>query len=143
LRQLKQQVGADAFWLDPRQRPEELCRRVVWSFHGYTREASRLLGTREAIAAEIEALTAGPLLVVQTSPPEGTVIPAGPRCVIVRGLVAPGATVRLNRQPVPNVRPSGYLFAAHFLSDKNPNIRVDVEHAGRQRTVERHFEVAD
>ena len=37
LRALKERVGSDAHWLDPRQRPLELCRRVIWDFCGYTR----------------------------------------------------------------------------------------------------------
>ena len=143
LAQLKQRVGADAFWFDPRQRPLELCRRVIWSFHDYTRDPRRLLETRRAIAEEIESLEGEPLLVVQTSPPEGTNIPAGPRQVIVRGLTTPGAAVTLNDQPVENVRESGYFFAAHFLPDEDPVIRVTVEHQGQKRTVVRSFTVSD
>jgi len=73
LRQVKLRAGEEAFWLDPRQRPLELCRRVIWSFHEYTRNPDLMLGTRRAIAEELEALQAEPRLVVQTSPPEGTV----------------------------------------------------------------------
>jgi hypothetical protein len=141
--QLKKRVGSDAFWLDPRQRPLELCRRVVWSFHDHTRDAGRLLETRRVIAEEIEALQSDPLLVVQTSPPEGTVVPAGPRAVIVRGLVAPGANVTLNGRPVGNRRPSGYFSATHFLPDTQPVIRLTAEFQGHTRTVERHFPVTD
>ena len=101
LHAIKEQVGQDAFWLDPRQRSLELCRRVIWSFHDYTRDPNVLLETRRAIAEEIESLQSAPLLVVQTSPPEGTPIPAGPRMVNVRGLVPPGATVKLNGEPCP------------------------------------------
>ncbi len=56
LRSIKEQVGEDAFWLDPRQRSLELCRRVIWSFHDYTRDPNILLETRRAIAEEIESL---------------------------------------------------------------------------------------
>ena len=45
LRTIKEQVGQDAFWLDPRQRSLEFCRRVIWSFHDYTRDPHVLLET--------------------------------------------------------------------------------------------------
>ncbi len=145
LAEIKQRVGKEASWLEPRQRSLELCRRVIWSFHDYTRDSDLMLDTRRAIAEEIEALQAGPLLVVQTSPPEGTEIPAGPRHVNIRGLVSPGATVTVNGEPITdeNVRPSGYFFHFHFLPDDNSTITVAVEHAGRERTVERKFKLTE
>lgn len=143
LRQVKQRTGADAFWLDPRQRSLELCRRVIWSFHEYTRDARLMLDTRRAIAEEIEALQAEPQLVVQTSPPEGTVVPAGPRAVNVRGLAPAGAKVTINGEAVTNARPSGYFCRAVFLADNQPTITVTVEHAGKKTSATRVFKLAD
>jgi len=143
LAQIKKKIGKEASWLDPRQRPLELCRRVVWSFYEYTRDASVMLDTRLAIAREIEQLSAGPLLIVQTSPPEGTVVPSGPRNIGVRGLVQPGAKVTLNGKPVRNVRPSGYFLQAYFMPANNPTITITVEHNGRKRTTERVFKLID
>jgi hypothetical protein len=143
LRQIKAQAGESAFWLDPRQRPLELCRRVIWSFHDHTRDARRLLETRQAIAEEIEAMQTEPLLVVQTSPPEGTVVPAGPRAVNVRGLALPGAKVFLNHQVVKHTRPNGYFCEAVFLADNQPTIAVSIEHRGQKRSTVRTFQLAD
>jgi len=143
LRQFKAQAGPDAFWLDPRQRPLELCRRVIWSFHDHTRDPQVLLDTRRAIAEEIEALQAEPRLVVQTCPPEGTLVPAGPRAVNLRGLAPPGAKVMLNGRLLNNVRPSGYFCHAVFLGDNQPRVEVTVEHGGRKRSVVRTFKLTD
>ena len=143
LRQIKTQAGPDGHWIDPRQRPLELCRRVIWSFHDYTRDPRVLLDTRQAIAEEIEALGSAPLLLVQTSPPEGTVVPAGPRAVNVRGWFTPGATVMLNGKAVKNLHPSGYFSQAVFLGDNQPQIEVSVEKDGRKRTTVRTFKIAD
>ena len=140
---IKKKIGKEASWLNPRQRPLELCRRVVWSFHEYNRDHDVMLDTRNSIAREIEALRDGPLLIVQTSPPEGTVVPAGPRNIGVRGLVPPGATVSLNGSPVKNVRDSGYFLQAYFMPDKNPKITITVEHNGKKRTAERIFRLTD
>jgi len=143
LRELKQRIGEDAFWLDPRQRSLELCRRVIWSFHDYTRDPRLMLDTRRAIAAEIEALESEPRLIVQTSPPEGTVVPAGPRAVNVRGLAPPGAQVTVNGEAVLNVRASGYFCRAVFLGDNQPTITVTCETGARKRRVTRTFPLAD
>ncbi|MBN2315196.1 MAG: DUF4091 domain-containing protein [Sedimentisphaerales bacterium] len=141
LSDIKSKLGREVIWLDPRQRPLELCRRVVWSFHDYTHDSNVMLDTREAIAHEIENLQTDPLLIVQTSPSEGTVVPAGPRNIGVRGLVPPGAKVTLNGKPVENVRPSGYFLTAYFMPDNKPTITITVEHNGKKRSIERTFQV--
>ncbi|MEA3364074.1 MAG: DUF6067 family protein [Candidatus Hydrogenedentes bacterium] len=138
LRQIKERVGTDAFWLDPRQRPLELCGRVVQSFYEHTRDAAVLMETRRMIAEEIVALDREPLLVVQTSPPENTFVPAGPRNVGVRGLIAPGAAVTVNGRAVP-VRESGYFCLPYFMPDDKPVITVTVEQAGKERSATRSF----
>jgi hypothetical protein len=138
LRQIKNRVGEDAFWLDPRQRPVELCRRVVQSFYDHTRDAAVLMETRRMLAGEIEALESGPLLVVQTSPPENTFVPAGPRNIGVRGLVAPGASVTINGSGVP-VRESGYFCRAFFMPDDKPVITVIVTESEDARSTQRSF----
>jgi len=143
LAKIKKRIGAEAFWLDPRQRPLELCRRVIWSFHDYTRDPKVMLDTRRAIAEEIESLQSDPLLIVQTSPPEGTVVPAGPRNIGIRGLVPPGAKVTLNGKPIKNVRPSGYFLQAHFMPDSQPTLTIVVEHKGKKRTAKRTFKPTD
>jgi hypothetical protein len=138
LRTIKERLGEDAFWLDPRQRPVELCRRVVQSFYDHTRDPNALLAARRAVAQEIEALDSAPLLVVQTSPPENTFVPAGPRNIGVRGLVAPGATVTVNGGAVP-VRESGYFCKPHFMGDDAPTITVAVKRNGTERIATRSF----
>ena len=62
---LKKRVGDGADWLDPRQRPLELCRRVVTSFYEHTRQGETLLAARarnrrrdRAVGANAPALRA-------------------------------------------------------------------------------------
>ena len=143
LRKIKNEIGKEAFWLDPRQRPLELCHRVIWSFHDYTRDPDVMLDTRRVIAEEIEALQTEPLLIVQTSPPEGTVFPEAPRNLGIRGLVTPGATVTINGEEVKDIRPSGYFRRYHFLLDDEPVITINAEYKGRKKTVSRTFKLID
>jgi len=142
LRQLKERYGDDAWWLDPRQRPLELCRRVVQSFYDYTRDPNVMLSTREAIARQIEALSRKPLLYVQTSPPENSEVPAGPRMINVYGVTDPGAKVFLNGKELTTVSESGAFLAAHFPGD-NPVVRVTAQKDGRQTEVVRRFRLVD
>ena len=143
LRQIKTETGEDAFWLNPRQRPLELCRRVIWSFHDYTRNPDILLNTRRTIAEEIEALEEGPLLIVQTSPPEGTFVPEGPRFISIRGLAQPGAEVTVNGKPADNITSAGYFYQYHFFRDGNPTIEVETEYEGRTRRAARTFKLEE
>ncbi len=145
LRALKQRLGNEADWLDPRQRSLELCRRVVQSCYEHTRDPQVLYATRAAIADEIEALAAVPLLVVQTSPPEGTITPAGPTMINVRGVTTPGAKVTINDRPViaQNHGPGGSFFDAQFISADKPGITVTAELNGHTRTTRRTFRVVE
>jgi hypothetical protein len=102
-----------------------------------------MLNTRNAIAREIEELQTEPLLIIQTSPPEGTFIPSGPRNIGVRGLVQPGAKVTLNGKSIQNVRPSGYFLQFYFMPDNNPTITVTVEYNGKKRTAKRTFRLTN
>jgi hypothetical protein len=145
LRQLKQRLGNQARWLDPRQRPLELCRRVVQSCYEHTRDPQTLLATRSVIADEIEALAAKPLLVVQTSPPEATATPAGPTMINIRGVTTPGAKVTINgKQVIPqNVSSDGCFIDAQFITRGKGEISVTAELDGRTSTARRTFRVLD
>lgn len=145
LARLKRRIGDEARWLDPRRRPLELCRRVVQSFYDHTRDPKVLLDTRSAIADEIEGLDSVPLLCVQTSPPEGTITPAGPILINVRGLTTPGAKVTVNGQPViaENIGSKGSFAAAVFISADKPEVVVTAELGGVTRTARRTFRVVE
>ncbi len=62
--------------------------------------------------------------------------------VNVRGLVPPDATVMLNGEPVPNVRPSGYFSHFWFPAD-DPVLTITVDHQGKQRSVCRTFQLVE
>lgn len=145
LRALKQRLGDEARWLDPRQRPLELCRRVVQSCYEHTRDPQVLFATRAAIADEIEALVASPLLVVQTSPPEGTITPAGPIMINVRGVTTPGAKVTVNGRAViaGNISPNGCFIDALLITPGKGEIIVTAEFDGRTVTAKRAFRVVE
>ena len=141
----KQRLGEDGSWLDPRQRPKELCQRVVQSFYEHTRDPKILLDTRRAVADEIEALDAAPLLVVQTSPSDGSITPAGPITVNIRGLVTPGAKVTLNGKEVlpQNISPKGCFVEVRLITAKEPELVISAELDGKHAVAKRAFRVIE
>lgn len=145
LRDLKKRLGDEASWLDPRQRPLELCRRVVQSFYEHTRDPDVLLDTRLAIADEIEALGRSPMLYVQTSPPEGTITPVGPIMINVHGVATPGTKITINDQPViaDNVSKSGCFVGAVFIDAARPEVVVTAECNGVKLAARRKFVVVE
>jgi hypothetical protein len=138
---LKKRVGDGADWLDPRQRPLELCRRVVTSFYEHTRQGETLLAARREIAGEIGQLRQTPLLYVQTEPPEGTAVPAGLRLINVRGVAEPGATVKINGATIPAPAADGTFAAAWFL--QGPEIVVESVKDGKTSKAVRAFRLVD
>ncbi len=145
LRDLKTRIGEDARWLDPRQRPLELCRRVVQSFYDHTRDPQVLFDTRAAIADEIEGLDASPLLYVQTSPPDGSVTPVGPTHINLRGVTTPGAEVTINGTRVipENMTSTGCFVGFVFITKDSPEIVVTAKSNGITRTATRTFKVVE
>lgn len=145
MRAVKARLGEEACWLDPRQRSLELCRRVVQSCYEHTRDPQVLYATRAALADEIEALDSSPLLIVHTSPPEGSVVPAGPIMINVRGVTTPGAKITINGRPViaDNVSSRGCFFDAVFITADAPNIVTTAEHDGQTTTTTRAFRVVE
>lgn len=145
VRLLKNRLAKEGAWIDPRQRPLELCRRVVQSFYDHTRDPKVLLDTRSAIADEIEALDATPLLYVQTSPPDGSVTPEGPIMINIRGAASPGAKITINGQPVipANVSAKGCFIGEAFIGKKNPEVLVRAEFNGAVCECKRTFVVQD
>jgi len=132
LRALKDRYGDAARRLDPRQRPTELCRRVVQGFREYVRDPEVLLAARRAMAEEIEAVGRGPLFVVQTSPPDGSIVPGWPRVANLWGIAEPGAEVTVNGRPVANRSQRGVFWEALFLGDREVEVIVEARIGDRQ-----------
>jgi hypothetical protein len=145
LNEVKRRLGEEGGWVDPRQRSLELCRRVVQSFYEHTRDPKVLLDTRRAVADEIEALDTAPGLVVQTSPPEGSITPAGPITINIRGLAAPGTRLTLNGKALlpQNLSPKGCFAEVRVITAKEPEVVVTAELDGKQATVKRTFRVIE
>jgi hypothetical protein len=128
-----------ATWLDPERRAMELCRRVVPRITATERDPAKIESVRREVADEIVALDQGPLLVVQTEPPAGSTLFAGPISVELQGVVEPGTKVSVNGTAA-KVRDDG-RFLAWIPLGAPGEIRVEAEREGKKRTIVRQFVV--
>lgn len=138
LEKLKRQCGDGGWWLDPRQRPVELCRRAAQSFYRYNHDPPVLLETRRTVAREIEALNHKPMLFVQTSPPDGSEIPYGPRLANVYGVTEPGAKISINGRVRGHAAADGTFELHHFVRDDG-TVSVTAETSAGTLEAERQF----
>lgn len=103
---VKKDAGADLRWLNAKKRSLELARRAVKAPTDVALDPAVFVETRLELAREIESLTNGPRLLVQTFPGDGATLVPGPVVIEFYGLTEPGATVSIGGKPV-EVRPDG------------------------------------
>lgn len=133
--EVKRRLGKAADWVRPRRRALELARRVVPAITQAELDPAKIQAVRWQIAEEIAAALQPPLVLLETEPAEGTTLVEGPVAVEVRGVVQPGAAVRVNGRPV-EVSADG-----RFVARTGAQIRIEVEHQGKKKELRRTFPV--
>ncbi len=131
-------LGAD--FIEPRRRALELSRRVVPGIADCLFDPEVIEAVRRQVAVEIVALGREPLLVVQTEPPAGSVLVNGPIVVELRGATEPGATVRVNGQPVETDSRGHFACTARPRGEAN-EITIEAERDGKKKATTRRFVV--
>lgn len=135
-----EQLGRPARAVDPRQRSDEICRRIVRSFTDYERDPGALREARRQLLDEIASVERPPLAVVATAPPAQTEMVVGPVVVEVYGVVEKGSTVKIAGRPVA-VRSDGTFLGRVHLSPRSNTVEVVVEKAGRTKRFVRRFRI--
>ncbi len=133
-----ERLGAD--FIEPRRRALELSRRVVPAIADCVFDPKAIMAVRREVAHEIAALEARPLLLVQTEPPDGSVLVHGPVVVEVRGVAEPGATVKVNGHAV-DVDARGRFACRAQPRGAAGEILVEAERGGKRKTAVRRFRV--
>ncbi len=103
---VKKSSGAELRWLNAKTRSLELARRAIRTPSDVALDPAVFTETRLELAREIESLTNGPRLLVQTFPGDGATLVPGPVVIEFYGLTEPGATVSIGGKAV-EVRPDG------------------------------------
>ncbi len=142
LTDLKKKIGVPASFFNPHQRVDEWVSKPVPDTIRYTRSHKDFQEIRRQIAKEIEDLDATPLLLVQTSPPEGTELGVGPATVIVRGLTESGALVTVNEKEV-KTDSHGYFAAHRILKPGDPMISIEARTDTGRHIAKRRFRLIE
>ena len=120
--------------IEPRRRGVEISSQVVRSYSDYTRDPAVLYAARlQAIETTLD-LDRSPRVIVQTNPLEHSAV-ANDCSIEVHGWAEPGASVRVNGQPV---EPDG-LFMTLASPSRNGTIVVEVESDKGRKTIVRKF----
>ncbi len=136
--ELRTRLGSKAAWIQPDRTAMELARTVIPSLVQWERDPGRILAVRAQLADEILALDTPPLLLVQTEPPAGSTLYDAPIAVELRGITEPGAVVKVNGHAV-EVAPDGTFLARPSPLRPSGEIRVEVQHQGKAKTVRKCF----
>lgn len=139
-RRVAERLGEAAESIDPRQRSDEICGRIVESFSDYERDPAAFREVRRMLLEEIAAIDTPPLALVATAPPAGSELIPGPIVVEIDGVVEKGAAVKTAGGAV-NVKPDGRFLARTSLSPRRYTIEITIEHNGRTKTLRRRFRV--
>jgi len=139
-KEVKKKLGDVADFIDENQRSDEICRSVVYSFTKYKTEAQKLRDALKLLAQEITDVDRSPLVLVNTTPQAETEVVPGPILILVRGVAEKGATIKI--QGVETKIKSNGTFAGHaFVSEKSPDVTVEVKMEGKKKQVIRYFNV--
>jgi hypothetical protein len=135
-----ERLGEAAAGIDPRQRSDEICQRIVSSFSDYEKEPAAFRAARRMLLEEIAAIETPPLAVAASAPAAETEVVPGPIVVEVYGVVEKGASVKMGNSVV-EVAPDGRFAARATLSSRTDRIEVAISHDGRTKILRRHFRV--
>jgi hypothetical protein len=139
-RGVMQRLGKAASDVNPRQRSDEICRRIVASFSDYEKDAAAFRSARRMLLEEIAIIESPPLAVVATAPAAETELVPGPIVVEVYGAVEKGAAVKVAGRDV-EVKPDGRFAVRSTPSPGHDTIEIVVTRDGRTKTLRRHFRV--
>ena len=96
---LKDSLGSQFSWINPKQRGKEIAGRVIQSFADRTNDPQVLNNAKTLIIKELLD-NSSPAIYVQTNPPEGTSMTMN-SSVEVFGWTEPGTKIKVNGKDVP------------------------------------------
>jgi hypothetical protein len=138
VRQMRSKLSpAVAEYIDPRRRGVEIATQVVRSYTDFSREPEVLYAARRQAIEETLALDVTPRALVQTNPPEHTLV-SNDAMIDVHGWVEPGTRVKIGHEEIA-VTADGLFFAHPRPSHDTGKITVTLENGAQRKTIERAF----
>ncbi len=124
--------------IEPARRPVEIATQVVQAVHLYSKDPHVLYRAKRQIIEELLALDESPRVIVQTNPPEHSVM-ANDCAVDVYGYVEPDAKITVNGKDCPILK--GGLFMESARLSKNNTIVIEAQNQSGKKTIVRTFQV--
>jgi hypothetical protein len=138
IRKLKSEFGERLSIFDPSRRGVEIASRVVKTMSDYSKDPHVLYAAKKQIIDELLDLDRPPRVLVQTNPPEYSIV--GNDCAIdLYGWAEPGTKVVVQGREFP-VSEDG-LFMENVRLSRNNTIVVEAEHRVGKKTIIRQFDV--
>jgi hypothetical protein len=140
VRQMRSKLSpAVAEYIDPRRRSVEIATQVVRSYTDYSRAPEVLYAARRQAIEETLALDVAPRALVETNPPEHTVV-SNDAMIDVHGWVEPGTQVTIGRETIA-VADDGLFFAHPHVDRTSGKISVTFQRGAERKTLERSFQL--
>lgn len=136
---LKDSLGSQFSWIDPKQRSKEIAGQVVMSFLDRTNDPQVLYQAKKDVIRELLEFNNSPRIYVQTDPVVNSTI-TSQSSVIVEGWTEPGTKIIVNGQELP-VSKQGCFMEQFLMSPEENNIKVQASKANVSREIIRHFVV--
>ncbi len=122
--------------IDPKQRSLEIASQVVATYTDFSHDPQTLYAARRQAIEETLALDAPPRIILQTYPPEHSVM--ANNCVIdIHGWAEPGTRLKINKKQEVPVAPDGVFFARVYPSQGS--VTVEAEGAKGRKVFNRKF----
>ena len=138
IRQIRATLSPEAAKLiRPRRRGVEIASQVVRSYTDFSRSPETLYAARRQVIEETLTLDAAPRIILQTEPPEHSVMPNN--CTVdVHGWAEPGTCLKINGK-VTSVASNGLFFARTSVARTNGTATFEAVNAKGRKVFARHF----
>ncbi len=141
VRELKDSLGKDFSWIDPKQRSKEIVGEVIQDFLDRSGNPDALYNAKREVIDEILNFKVSPRVYVQTNPPEnGTSVKEESYLLEVFGWAENGTDITVNGEKVTPDRQGMFLWNLGLLESNNQVI-IEAKNSGRQKRIVRSFKV--
>jgi len=136
---LKDSLGTNFTWIDPKQRGKEIASNVVMGVSEHTYDPQVLYAAKMEIIRELISLNTSPKIYVQTNPKVNTPLRDG-SMIEVFGWAEPGTKVMLNGNEI-KVSPQGLFLENLSVSQKRNSIKVTATNSKGSKEISREFRI--
>ena len=122
INQLKDSLGTQFLWIDPKQRGQEITARVIKDFEDYSNDPDVLNAAKMEVIKELVMFDASPKVYVQTRPFEGSEL-FRQASVELFGWCEPGTKINVNGEDI-WVRQNGLFLAKPSTAGRVNEIKI-------------------